>query len=110
MFIFYKEPLSRGNGPKPHVCEELIRMGGEQVFAHWAYAPQGILNDKYTDFIQDHPDRKNGWRIMRRNPKTYARGQIRHKDHKNLYLDIWHRVIMNRENESWSLRMLLFLD
>jgi len=34
---------------------------------------------------------------MRRNPRVYARGRVRHSDHATIFLPCWHRVSMNGE-------------
>ena len=35
--ILRNEPLSRGGGSKPHVCEQMMRKGGEAVMVSSAY-------------------------------------------------------------------------
>jgi hypothetical protein len=35
------------------------------------------------------------WRVMRRNPKVFVRGTVRHADHKTVLLDGWHEVFSN---------------
>jgi hypothetical protein len=50
------------------------------------------------------------WTQMRRNPEVFARGRVRHPDHKTIHLDDWHRVVMNTENQATSMSHLMFLD
>ena len=47
---------------------------------------------------------------MRRNPKVYVRGRVRHPDHKTVMLDGWHEVLSNTENLSHAMRNVAFLD
>ena len=47
---------------------------------------------------------------MRRDMKVYVRGRVRHPDHKTVYLDGWHEVFTNTENESFAVRNVVFLD
>ncbi len=47
---------------------------------------------------------------MKRNPKAYARGTVRHSDHKTITLPCWHEVLMNTENESRTMSKIAFLD
>ena len=49
---------------------------------------------------------------MRRNPRVYARGRIRHPDHATVTLDGWHEVFSNTEHLSegersrWNWRVM----
>jgi hypothetical protein len=47
---------------------------------------------------------------MRRNPRVYVRGRVRHPDHKTVVLDGWHEVFSNTENLSDAMRDVVFLD
>jgi hypothetical protein len=51
-----------------------------------------------------------GWRAMVRNAAVYVRGSVRHKDHKTVWLDGWHRVVMNTETQSRAMAHVAFLD
>lgn len=48
--------------------------------------------------------------MMQRDATVYVRGEITHRDHKTVYLNGWHRVLMNTENRSRAMRFLAFLD
>ena len=48
--------------------------------------------------------------MMKRDAAVYVRGEVRHPDHKTVYLEGWHRVFMNTENRSMAMRFLAFLD
>ena len=47
---------------------------------------------------------------MYRDANVYARGRVRHPDHKTIFLNGWHRVLMNTENEAPGMRKVVFLD
>jgi len=105
--VLRNEPISRGGG-KPHVCEELYRFGGETVYVSRG-APNGLTEDQYHALSDGERNRWN-WRVMRRNPKVYVRGRVRHLDHKTVVLDGWHEVLSNTENLSHAMRNVAFLD
>ncbi len=46
------------------------------------------------------------WQVMRRDPRVYARGKIRHADHATITLPFWHQVLMNREESSAKVAFL----
>ncbi len=101
------EPLSRGNGSKPHWAEFCYRSGGETVYVSVKY-PRGLTSMEYDALSES--ERKLGFRMMKRDALVYVRGEITHPDHKTICLEGWHRVLMNTENRSMALRFLAFLD
>ena len=105
--ILRKEPLSRGNGSKPHLVEQCYRAGGHTVYVSGKY-PSGISTEEYHRLPES--ERKLGFTMMKRDAAVYVRGEVRHPDHKTITLDGWHRVFMNTENRSMALRYLAFLD
>jgi len=107
MRLVHNEPLSRGNGSKPHWAEECYRAGGETVYVSTKY-PTGLTAIEYNALPEK--ERKLGFRQMKRDATVYVRGEITHHDHKTVYLDGWHRVLMNTENRSIAMRYLAFLD
>lgn len=108
--IHRNEPLSRGGGSKPHMCEEIARMGGEDVMVSAAH-PSGVPIAAYDDMIRANPAaQRQNWRRMVRDAAVYARGKVRHPDHKTIHLDGWHRVYLNREHEARHARQIAFLD
>ena len=108
-FILRNEPLRRGAG-KPHLVEQLHRNGGEVVHVSGKH-PNGITEKEYRQLVQSNPKAAHwGWRVMRRNPGVYARGTVRHSDHATILLPIWHRVLMNTENQSRTMANVAFLD
>jgi len=108
--IHRNEPLSRGAGSKPHMCSEMMRRGGVQVMVSPQY-PTGIELAAYQRLIATD-DNAAGfrWRSMTRDAEVYVRGEVRHRDHKTLYLDGWHRVYMNRERLARHAPQIAFLD
>ena len=108
--IYRNEPLSRGGGSKPHICEELMRSSGTAVMVSSAY-PTGLTEPEYKRLIDTDPKaRRMSWRRMVRDAEVYARGDVRHRDHKTIHLDGWHRVYMNRERFAKHARQIAFLD
>jgi hypothetical protein len=108
--ICRNEPLSRGRGSKPHICEELSRRGGTVVMISWDN-PVGITLTEYEKLIAaNEKARHMSWRRMVRDAEVYVRGKVRHPDHKTVYLFGWHRVYMNRERFARHAPQVAFLD
>jgi hypothetical protein len=108
LLILRNEPLVRSRGGKPHVCEQLYRFGGETVYVSRG-ALNGVTEVEYRQLSDAERGRWN-WRVMRRNPKVYVRGRVRHSDHATVILDGWHEVFSNTENLSHAMRDIVFLD
>jgi len=109
-FVHRNEPISRGNGSKPHMCEFLYRQGGEVVMVCSRH-PRGVTITQYRKIVQARPEAAQwGWQSMRRNAAVYVRGRISHPDHKTVVFDNWHRVLMNTEHEAPGSRNVVFLD
>lgn len=106
LLVLRNEPLSRGNGGKPHWAEESCRSGGETVYVSAKY-PSGLTVESYNRLPEKD---KHGFRVMKRNASVYVRGKIEHPDHQTVVLNGWHRVLMNTENRSVAMRFLAFLD
>jgi hypothetical protein len=108
--ILRNEPLNRGAGSKPHLCENVFRAGGITVYVCRQF-PEGLTESQYRGLLNDIPHARNyGWRVMRRDARVYARGRVSHSDHKSVHLVGWHRVLMNTENEAPSMSHVVFLD
>lgn len=106
--IMTKEPLRRGGG-KPHVCSELYRTGGQTVYVSWKH-PNGLSEAAYARLTPEQRKEQGTFQIMRRDPKVYVRGTVRHKDHKTLRLGCWHEVQMNTESNAAAMANVAFLD
>jgi len=108
-FILRNEPLRRGAG-KAHTVEQLYRAGGELVYV-CSNRPNGLTETQYRKLLQGNPAAAQwGWRALQRNPRVYARGRIRHPDHATITLSDWHRVVMNTETETETMRNVAFID
>jgi hypothetical protein len=108
--VLRNEPLSRGNGSKPHWAEFLFRRGGEAVYV-CDELPQGVTVEQYARLLRDRPRAKSWkWRRMVRNPEAFVKGSIGHPDHKTIGLHVWHKVVMNTEGQSEAMRDVVFLD
>ena len=108
--VLPNEPLTRGNGGKPHWAEFCYRTGGETVYVCSRH-PNGVTEAQYKGILGGNSKAKGwGWRTMLRNPGVYVRGRVRHADHATITLHDWHRVLMNREGESKAMKNVAFLD
>jgi len=108
--ILRDEPLTRGNGGKPHWAEFCYRTGGETVYVCSRH-PNGVTAAQYKVILSGNAKAKGwGWRTMRRNPGVYVKGRVRHTDHAAITLHGWHRVVMNTEWQSKAMRNVAFLD
>jgi hypothetical protein len=105
--ILKNEPLRRGGG-KPHVCQELYRVGGETVYVNRAH-PNGLTQAEFAR-LSDKVRAQPGWTRMARNPRAFVRGTVRHSDHKTIVLEGWHEVLMNTEILAAAMRNVAFLD
>ncbi len=108
-WVLRNEPIRRGSG-KPHLVEQLYRKGGRSVRVCSQF-PDGVLEADYQAILRENPNAARwGWRQMRRDPRVYARGTVRHRDHQTINLPFWHRVVMNTESQSPTMRNMAFLD
>lgn len=108
--VLRDEPISRGNGGKPHRVDFCYRTGGETVYVCGQH-PNGVTEDQYRRILAEKPSARNwGWRMMRRNPGVFVKGRVRHADHATITLHGWHRVLMNTEGQSKAMRNVAFLD
>lgn len=107
LLILGNEPLRRGRG-KPHVCQELYRLGGETVYVS-RRNPNGITAVEFAQ-LGKRRQKREGWRLMVRDPRVFVRGTVRHPDHKTIFLDGWHEVFMNTETRAAAMRNVAFLD
>lgn len=103
--ILRNEPIRRGRS-KPHIVEQLYRTGGVTVYVNFRY-PNGLTEDQYRQLIKRDPSaRKLNWQVMRRNPRVYARGKVRHPDHKTIVLPFWHQVDLSGESITLNVTFL----
>jgi hypothetical protein len=108
--VLLNEPLSRGDGSKPHWAEFLFRRGGETVYVCDTH-PQGLRTEAYQALLRANPRaRAWNWRLMVRNPEAFVKGKVSHADHKTIVLHVWHKVLMNTEGQSEARRTVVFLD
>ncbi len=107
--ILKNEPITRGNGGKPHMAQYCYRSGGTTVYVNRAY-PNGVDEKTYKKLIADKKESAIGWRVMKRDASVYVKGTIRHADHATITLNGWHRVVMNTETKAAAMRHVAFLD
>jgi hypothetical protein len=107
--ILRNEPLRRGL-EKPHIVDELARDQGEPVYVCAAY-PHGMTPREYQKLISRRPELRGiGWAIRRRSPRVFARGEVRHPDHKTVKLEDWRLAARNAESRSTTTRQVAFVD
>ena len=105
------EPITRGNGSKPHICEFLHRDGAVQPSMCAIVIQTVSASDHYRKLLKKNPAAaKWNWQVMQRDPVVFVRGKISHPDHATIRLDGWHRVEMNTENRSRAMVQVAFLD
>jgi hypothetical protein len=107
--ILRDEPLQRGGG-KPHMVDEVFRRGGVTVYV-CRHRPNGLTEAAYRELLERNPRARFwGWQVMRRDMEVYARGRVRHADHKTVVLAGWHLVQVNTETKAPAMRHVAFLD
>lgn len=107
--VIHDEPIRRGRG-KPHLCEFVYREGGEPVRVCRRY-PNGVDETTYTEILAREPGANSWkWQSMVRDARVYARGRVRHPDHRTITLNGWHRVVMNTETRAVAMANVAFLD
>jgi hypothetical protein len=108
--VIRNEPISRGGGSKPHMCQFMYRAGGETVMV-CRHRPNGLTLSEYRRLLKAVPAAAGwDWRSMLRDASVYVRGRVWHRDHKTIVLDDWHRVVMNTEWKAPGARTVVFLD
>ena len=109
--IVRNEPISRGGGGKPHMCEQVYRLGGTTVYVNPRY-PRGVTEEQYRSLPERDPDAFSwgDWEVRTRDAEVYARGRVWHRDHRTVRLAVWHRVLMNTEYEAPAMSHVVFLD
>jgi hypothetical protein len=104
------EPLRRGWGSKPHMCQYAYRTAGNLVMVCDRH-PAGVPMSSYGKILRNNPKARSwNWRQMRRDADVYVRGRVWHPDHKTLVLGCWHRVLMNTEHLAPGRSNVTFLD
>ncbi|HET8782293.1 MAG TPA: hypothetical protein VFM63_07740 [Pyrinomonadaceae bacterium] len=104
------EPISRGDGGKPHMCQYMYRTGGQPVYV-CPRRPGGVSAARYHKLLLENPDAIAwNWTTRMVNASVYVRGRVSHSDHKTIVLNDWHRVVMNTEAHAPGARSVVFLD
>jgi hypothetical protein len=107
--VLHNEPIMRGRG-KPHLCEWGYRQRGQMVWVSSVH-PNGLTDQKYRKLIETNPQARNWrWDLRARNAQVFAKGRVRHPDHKTVELPGWHEVHPNRENQTRARSHLAFID
>lgn len=102
--------LSRGGGSKPHSCSFLYE-DGEREYECARYPKLVFSESEYKHILQTRRKAKQWkWRQLPFHPDRYVKGWIQHEDHSPLFLDVWHRVEMNRESNVLSMSRMIYRD
>lgn len=102
--------LIRGPGSKPHQCEFLYE-AGEREYECDRYPKLAFFESEYQTILKTRRKaRLWNWRPIPFNPDIYVKGWITHSDHSPLYLDVWHRVELNKENTRMAMSRLIYVD
>jgi hypothetical protein len=109
MPVLRNEPISRGRGSKPHICQDLYRSGGETVYVSSGEYSSGLTEAQYHGLNKKVREARN-WQVMKRNMDVWVRGTVRHPDHATIKLNGWHKVVSNTEHLSQAMRNIVFLD
>jgi len=105
--VLHHEPIRRGAG-KRHWCQFLFRKNGQRVWVCEAF-PNGLTDDEYRE-LRSKVRGLYRWQQMVRDAQVFVKGNIRHPDHRTVWLSDWHEVVMNRETEAKAMQEVAFLD
>ena len=104
------EPISRGDGGKPHMCQYLYSDGGMVVYV-CRQRPNGVTAEEYRRLMLENCDAGTwNWTTRVRDANVYVRGRVSHMDHKTVVLNDWHQVLMNTERFAPGAHSVVFLD
>lgn len=102
--------LRRGAGSKAHICSFLYE-DGEREYECDRYPKLAFFESEYKHILKTRRRAEQwNWRQLPFNPVLYVKGWIIHEDHSSLFLDIWHRVEMNRESDRLSMSRMIYRD
>jgi hypothetical protein len=103
--------LVRGPGSKPHLCEFLYE-DGEREYQCDRYPKLAFFESEYQEILRTRRKAKQwNWRPLPYEPDVFVRGWITHPDHSPLFLDIWHRVELNREiHQQLTMTKMVYRD
>jgi len=88
------EPIVRQGGGKPHMVQEMYRVGGKSA---WIRGDQTVSDAEFERIKKDNPIRAKMYRRGLVDAKVYVRGWVRHPDHATINLKGWHEVVPNTE-------------
>lgn len=105
--VLKNEPIRREGGSKPHIVEEVYRVGGSTVYEG---RNGGILSAaEFRSLKARNPVSASLYRVARADARVFGRGKVRHPDHATVELSCWHQIVPNTEHR-YSTRSLRFVD
>lgn len=105
--ILKNEFIRREGGGKPHVVEEVYRLGGDAVYEN----ERGVVlsSVEFRNLAKRNPTAGSHFRAARVNAKVFGRGKVTHPDHATIDLKVWHQIVPNTEDQ-FATRSLRFVD
>lgn len=88
------EPIVRQGGGKPHMVQEMYRIGGRDA---WVRGNQILTDGQFNKLKDENPLSAKFYVRRRVDAKVYVKGWVRHPDHATITLKDWHEVIPNTE-------------
>ncbi len=102
--------MLRRAGGKPHFCSFMYE-DGEREYECDRYPKLAFFEPEYQRILKTRRKAKQwNWRQRPFTPDIYVKGWIEHEDHSPLFLDVWHRVQMNRESTDLSMSRMIYRD
>ena len=102
--------LRRAPASKPHICSFLFE-DGEREYECDRYPKLAFFESEYRHILRTRRKAKQwNWRALPFRPDVYVKGQVEHEDHSPLFLDVWHRVELNRETDKLTMSRMIYRD
>ncbi len=102
--------LRRNSSSKPHICSYLYE-DGEREYECDRYSKLAFFETEYKQILRTRRKAKQwNWRALPFRPDVYVKGRVEHEDHSPLFLDVWHRVELNRETDKLTMSRMLYRD
>jgi hypothetical protein len=105
--ILKDEPIRREGGGKPHMIDEIYRMGGDTMY-------EGQNGDvltplEFRKMVKKNPAISATYRVASVDARVFARGHVQHPDHATITLKHWYQVVPNAEHH-FATRSMRFID
>ena len=102
----YDVPLPlRSRGSKPHRVQFVMDLGMSENLSLWRTSSGRTVVLRYSEYlalIRLDPGSEHRYQYLSGLSGTYAKGWVRHPDHRTLHLAGWHRFMRNTERSHSS--------